>query len=167
MANDLWRTPTSIIEYVENRWGDIEIDLCASKENSVSESYYSEESSMLDISSESPRLNAMCRSNILWCNPPYSNPLPFVKKCKEIASDDRTIIMILNFDPSTKWFAVINEHAKGIHPIVGGRVSFVDGEGNKIKGNNKPQVMVRFGGYGLQQWETIHITDIQPQENKK
>jgi len=158
---DSWRTPRSVIEYVEKRWSDIGIDLCADESNSVCDTFFSEKNSMIEITGESYALEMLYRSDILWCNPPYSNPLPFVKKCIEISEMGQTVVMLLNQDTSTKWFMEIDKHAKGIHPITGGRIAFVDGDGNKIKGNNKPQLLVRLGGYGKQAWETIHISELQ------
>ena len=157
MANDLWRTPPSVIEYVTNRWGNIALDLCADISNTVSPEYYSEDDSMLDATES----ELSWHEGIMWCNPPYSNPLPFVTKCKEIAEMGFTVIMLLNQDTSTKWFGVIDKHAKGIYPVTGARISFVDGDGNKIKGNNKPQILVKFSPHGKQHWETIHISELQ------
>lgn len=157
MANDLWRTPPSVIDYVKKRWGKIGVDLCASKENAVASNYFSESDSMLNISKSDLKFVG----GLLWCNPPYSNPLPFTKKCAELASECTTVIMLLNLDTSTKWFDVIDKHATGIYPITGGRVSFCNEHGEPIKGNNKPQVLVKFGGYSKQKWETIPRKDLQ------
>lgn len=167
---DSWQTPQSVIDYVEKRFGDIAVDLCATAENkkgAYMPSFFSEENSML-TADELEITEAFSEGGvyedtgkIFWCNPPYSNPLPFVKTCKEIADQGYTVIMLLNLDTSTKWFSVINEHAKTIFPIVGGRISFVDGRtGCKIKGNNKPQLMVKFAPFGLQQWESIDIKEL-------
>lgn len=160
MANDLWRTPPSVIEYVEARWGEIGVDLCADKDNCIVDNYLSADNSMLDLDGQREEINI--GDKIAWCNPPYSNPLPFVKQCAELASRDLTIIMLLNMDTSTKWFDVIDKIALSIHPIVGGRIAFYNEDWQPIKGNNKPQVLVRFGGFGSQRWETIHINELQP-----
>lgn len=156
MANDNWKTPPSVIDYVKRRWGEIDIDLCASRDNRVCELYYSEDDSFLDS-------NACDFGGdlTLWCNPPYSNPLPFVKHCADIASREVVVIMLLNLDTSTKWFSLINDKATGIYPIIGGRLAFHDEEGRPIKGNNKPQVLVKFGGFGSQRWESINIDELQ------
>ena len=39
-----------------------------------------------------------------YCNPPFSNPLPWVKKAIEENKKGKLIIMMLNVDPSTKWY---------------------------------------------------------------
>jgi hypothetical protein len=30
MANDMWQTPPEVIDYIQSRFGKIELDLCAS-----------------------------------------------------------------------------------------------------------------------------------------
>ena len=44
-----------------------------------------------------------------YVNPPYSNPLPWVKKAIEENKKGKTIVMLLNFDSSTKWFKLLFE----------------------------------------------------------
>jgi len=44
-----------------------------------------------------------------YVNPPYSNPLPWVEKAIEENKRGKTIVMLLNVDTSTKWFAKLNE----------------------------------------------------------
>jgi len=44
-----------------------------------------------------------------YVNPPYSNPLPWVEKAIEESKKGKTIVMLLNVDTSTKWFAKLNE----------------------------------------------------------
>ena len=44
-----------------------------------------------------------------YVNPPYSNPLPWVEKAIEENKKGKTIVMLLNVDTSTKWFAKLNE----------------------------------------------------------
>jgi len=44
-----------------------------------------------------------------YCNPPYSNPLPWVEKAIEENKKGKTIVMLLRVDTSTKWFAKLIE----------------------------------------------------------
>lgn len=39
-----------------------------------------------------------------YVNPPYSNPLPWVQKAIEENKQGKTIVMLLKFDSTTKWF---------------------------------------------------------------
>ena len=160
MANDLWRTPPEVIQYIEKRFGDIEIDLCSSDENKVCKFNLSEQDNFLiDRWIYSDPIN---KGDLAWCNPPYSNPLPFVKQCVKWAKYGYAVAGILNFDPSTKWFNELVEAKALIMPITGGRISFLNENGVAIKGNNKPQFMFYLAPF-LAQWvhtEYIHTNDI-------
>ena len=48
MANDTWRTPTEIINFIENKFGKIQIDLCSSDETKVCDLNLTEENNFLN-----------------------------------------------------------------------------------------------------------------------
>ena len=48
MSNDLWRTPPEIVNYIQNRFGTIQLDLCASDENKVADFHLDEKDNFLD-----------------------------------------------------------------------------------------------------------------------
>ena len=85
-----------------------------------------------------PTINAL---EIEWkdktyCNPPYSNPLPFVKKAIEESKKGKLIVLLLKMDTSTKWFKELQEagahflwingrlHYNGLHHTYKGNVPF-------------------------------------------
>jgi phage N-6-adenine-methyltransferase len=163
MANDLWRTPPEVIDYIQRRFGKIKLDLCASKENAVCLSYLDAEDDFLN--SVWLRHNSLIRiGHLAWLNPPYSNPLPFVKQAIKWAEAGYAVAGILNNDPSTKWFVELQKAATFLMPITGGRISFLDGEGKAIKGNNKPQIMFYLAPFGAvsQFTEYVPISEIYP-----
>ena len=43
MSNDLWRTPREVIDYIQSRFGEVKLDLCASDSGHVSDNYIDEE----------------------------------------------------------------------------------------------------------------------------
>jgi hypothetical protein len=45
-----------------------------------------------------------------YVNPPYSNPLPWVKKAIEESKKGKTIVMLLRVDTSTQWFKELQEN---------------------------------------------------------
>ena len=160
MSNDLWRTPPEVIGYIVERFGLIEIDLCSSDENRVCPFNINEDENFLDDFwlIDCP----MGKGGLAWCNPPYSRPLPFVQQCVKWAKRGYAITGILNFDPSTKWFCeLINANAL-IMPIIGGRISFLNGDGVATKRNNKPQFMFYLAPFLAQSVATeyINIKDI-------
>ena len=44
-----------------------------------------------------------------YVNPPYSDPLPWVEKAIEESKKGKLIVMLLNVDTSTKWYAKLTE----------------------------------------------------------
>ena len=54
MSNgDLWRTPQQVIDYIQSRFGEIKVDLCASEEGHVCDFYLDIGDDFLAISHES------------------------------------------------------------------------------------------------------------------
>ena len=45
-----------------------------------------------------------------YVNPPYSNPKPWVEKAIEENKQGKTVVMLLKFDSTTKWFKLLAEH---------------------------------------------------------
>ena len=44
-----------------------------------------------------------------YCNPPYSNPMPWVKKAIAESKKGKLVVMLLRVDTSTRWFAALVE----------------------------------------------------------
>ena len=71
-----------------------------------------------------------------YVNPPYSNPLPFIKKAIEESKKGKLIVLLLKMDTSTKWFKELQEagahflwingrlHYNGLHHTYKGNVPF-------------------------------------------
>jgi len=62
-----------------------------------------------------------------FVNPPYSNPLPFVKKAINENKKGKRIIMLLRMDTSTKWFKNLQE-AGALFMWINGRLRFNTGK---------------------------------------
>ncbi|MEH8077053.1 DNA N-6-adenine-methyltransferase, partial [Gallibacterium anatis] len=81
----------------------------------------------------------------IFVNPPYSNPLPFVKRAAELKAWGFLVVMLLPADKSTKWYQVIQQNATEVIDIVGGRISFLHPlTGEEVKGNNKGSMIAVF-----------------------
>lgn len=169
MANDTWRTPPQVISYIQNRFGKIQFDLCSSDENKVCEFNINEKDNFLDdkwLKSSMAEFGVLFGlidfGDLCWMNPPYSNPLPFVKQAIKWSQAGYAVAGILNHDTSTKWFVELQKHAALLMPITGGRVAFLGADGEPVKGNNKPQVMFYLAPFGsvTQQTDYVSISDI-------
>lgn len=161
MPNDNWRTPPEVISYIENRFGEIKIDLCSSDENKVCDFNLNESDDFLD---DAWLCNSMVDiGDLAFCNPPYSKPFTFVNQVVKWSQAGYAVAMILNMDTSTKWFKLIRKHASIVMPIIGGRIAFLNQDGEPVNGNSKPQMMVYFSPYGRAgelQTDYIDIGDI-------
>ena len=166
MINDLWRTPKEVIDCIQARFGTIQLDLCASHDGHVCASYLDEDCNFLDdnwLSYVGEEFNVHT-GDLCWMNPPYSNPLPFVKQAIKWSKAGYAVAGILNNDPSTKWYIHLEHNAAIIMPIMGGRIAFLDDDGEPINGNNKPQLMFYLAPFGskVKTVEHVHIDEIYP-----
>ena len=61
-----------------------------------------------------------------FVNPPYSNPLPWIKKAIE-QSKDHTVVLLLKHDSSTEWYRLLHEAGARIL-LVNGRLKYCTGK---------------------------------------
>lgn len=87
MANDNWATPKWVMEIFKD-WQDP----CPWTE-------------------ETPEINGLtCEwNNRTYVNPPYSKPMPWVKKAIKENKEGKLIVMLMKMDSSTEWFKLLQE----------------------------------------------------------
>jgi phage N-6-adenine-methyltransferase len=151
MANDLWRTPKEVFKYFNDRY-DFECDVAASDDNHLCDSYYTKKDDALTVDWGNCYAE-LCDGDYVWCNPPYSNPLPWVHKIiKESQENGIGTVMLLNCDLSVEWSSLlVNLECKIIHPIASGskkdktycngRIAFLNENNQPVAENNKAQVL--------------------------
>lgn len=135
---DLWQTPIELYEYLNARFSFV-CDVAASDHNHLHPNYLTE--------SYDSALNgwAHLKSGYAFCNPPYSNILPWVKRAREAADLGVGTVMLLPVDTSVDWFNQLRKLASEIYFIVNGRISFVRADNKqKIHGNNRGSLFVVF-----------------------
>nr|WP_314738666.1 phage N-6-adenine-methyltransferase [uncultured Haemophilus sp.] len=135
---DKWATPFWAFRFARKWFGfpQFDIDCAASAHNTKCEKFISEEENAIVGDWD---------GNYCWLNPPYSNPLPFVEKAIEQSRKGRKVVMLLNVDNSTQWFAQCVKYATAIVMITEGRIPFIhNATGLEVKGNSKPQMFVLF-----------------------
>ncbi|KGQ29999.1 adenine methyltransferase [Gallibacterium genomosp. 2] len=157
---DTYRTPKYIINYIRIRYGywNAWIDGCATSQNAVFDSYIGKFGVAEDFLAFDP-LEIVCdfadHTLSFFVNPPYSNPLPFVKRAAELKAQGFLVVMLLPADKSTAWYKVIEEKATEVIDITGyydekgrwknGRISFLHPTENvEVKGNNKGSMIAVF-----------------------
>lgn len=114
MANDLWQTPQYIFDWLNVEF-DFLLDGACNANNCKCIFGFTEDQNSLICNWAS--------YNRVWLNPPYSDPLPWVKKAYEESQKGCTVVCLLPADISTKWF---HEWVIGKAEIrfVQGRISF-------------------------------------------
>lgn len=160
---DLWQTPPEVIQFIERRFDQIQLDLCASEDNKVCDFFLSENDNFLDPLWINTSMIDI--GELSFLNPPYSNPFPFVEMAVKWSSYGYAVAGILNSDTSTRWYDLLEKNAAVIMPIVGGRIKFIDAaSGNVGKSNNKPQFMFYLAPFGRATkqaaYEPVYISEI-------
>ena len=97
------------------------------------------------------------RAPFVWVNPPYSNPVPWIKKCLEEKERGIGSVVLIPEDSSAEWWP--GDDCSEVRRITGytdangkwrsGRINFINAEtGEEIKGNNKgSNLLVFIPGY--------------------
>lgn len=117
-----YQTPPEFLVALKNRLGiqDFDIDLAASKENAVCLSYYDEEMDSLKQS--------WVRKGWGFCNPPYANIRPWVKKaCDEVQKGAKVAILVPAAVGANWWRDYVDQQASVW--FLNGRLTFVGAAG--------------------------------------
>ena len=91
-TNQDWETPDDLYEKINSLF-NFTMDVCASKENTKCESFYSEENSCL-----TKKWSGVC-----WMNPPYRNMKNFIKKAYDERFNAVTVCLI-PARTNTRWW---------------------------------------------------------------
>lgn len=149
---DLWQTPKALFDYYDKRFS-FNLDMAASRENTLCQQFVDEH---LDALSMDTIRNYICEDTgnlsdlhdtpaAIWCNPPYSDIMPWVSQCVNISNDFRVpVVMLIPADTSVKWFKAAFKNCSECH-FISGRISFINAETQKpVSGNNKGSVVFVF-----------------------
>lgn len=130
---DLWQTPEFIFNHYNKRF-DFQCDVAASEHNTLCENFYDEYDNSLEC----------MWFDVNWCNPPYSDITPWVKKAIDEMENGRTTVMLIPADTSVKWFKLAFDNCSECH-FISGRISFINSVTKKpVNGNNKGSVVFVF-----------------------
>ena len=147
---DLWQTPKFVFDYYDRRFG-FNCDAACSDENKlVSEHWLTVEDNALHYSTDWGGVN--------WCNPPYSDIMPWVNKAVEQYEEGKTVVMLIPADTSVKWFKKAFDNCTECH-FISGRLSFINAETQKpVSGNNKGSVVFIFDPKSPVK-QSVHLID--------
>lgn len=168
MANDLWRTPPEVFNTLNNEF-DFIADMACSNENTLCDIFFTEEEDSLSFDWAHRLKPPKYKHEYVWCNPPYSNPMPWVKQAAQAQLHGLGVVMLLNNDTSVGWFAealktvseirhiIADETPEGKREYSSGRLDFIDHEGKPAKGNNKPQFVLVFNPFKVGAQVTSYV----------
>ncbi len=112
---DQWRTPPWLFAFLQDRYGRFQVDLCASECNALCLDYITVEQDALLT-----QWFKMGSSGFM--NPPYSAPLPFVRKAIAEAERGFSVTIVLPTHRNQKWAALAQYATERIE--FEGRVNF-------------------------------------------
>ncbi|TGZ98542.1 phage N-6-adenine-methyltransferase [Rodentibacter pneumotropicus] len=134
---DHYRTARYVFNWLNLRFR-FNVDGCANSCNALCSYFVTEAMNFLDF-------NCYTVNSRIFVNPPYSDPMPFVKRAAELMAQGHLVVMLLPADKSTKWYKVIQENATEVIDIIGGRINFLHPvTGQEVKGNNKGSMVAVF-----------------------
>lgn len=145
MSNQRYETPWWFIRAVQEEFciGDFDVDVCADESNSKSCLWIDEDMDAL-INSWLMPLSDSSRGVLFWCNPPYTDVMPWVEAAwGQIDQSPDQCFMLLKNDSSTKWYARAVELADEMYVITHKRISFLN-DGKRDPGSNFDNLLVRF-----------------------
>lgn len=173
MSNDLWRTPDEVF-YTLNQEFEFVADMAASKEDALCPLYFIEENDSLSFDwaelIELHHDHDKDKNRYVFCNPPYSNPMPWVKQAAQAQLYGLGVVMLLNNDMSVGWFAEALKTVSEIRCVVSdaapetkrgyssGRIGFINAENHAVQANNKPQFILVFNPFKIGARITSYIT---------
>jgi len=163
MSNDTWATPPEIFHALdlEFRFG---FDVCAEHSTAKCPEYWTIDD---DALKQDWAKAGGVFGQWLWCNPPYSNPFPFIKKAIEAQLAGRGTVMLLNHDMSNEWGAYLLPYVTEIRVLIAsgskadktyqnGRIGFIK-NGRPAKDNPKGQVVLVFDPHRIGYCHTTYV----------
>ena len=158
---DLWQTPKFVFDYYNSRFS-FTVDMAASKDNALCDRLINEEDDALNKDTISDVVMSAFECGVkpvFWCNPPYSDIMPWVSQCVNIANDHKVpVVMLIPADTSVKWFKAAFRNCTECH-FISGRLAFINAETQKpVSGNNKGSVVFIFDPKSPVK-QSVHLID--------
>lgn len=130
---DLFQTPQYLYDWYNTRY-TFTHDVAASDLNHKAPLWFTEAQDSL--------VQPWGTSN--WCNPPYSNIMPWVEKAIAETARGNTTVMLIPADTSVAWFKKAFDNCYSCE-FINGRISFINVDtGKPQSGNNKGSVVFIF-----------------------
>ena len=134
---DCWATPQYLFNWLNSIY-NFDIDLCANSENKKCDSYFDEDHNALN------RKWFWNGDSVGFCNPPYSNIKPWIKKAINEVESGFTTVMLIPTPNGESYYRDVFEHATSI-TFITGRIAFYNPvEQKEVGGNTRGSCIVEF-----------------------
>lgn len=120
--SDKWQTPPDVFEYLCAVHGPFDVDVAAEQSTRQCATWFGPDHED-SLRRSSLRVGWTHPGGKAWCNPPYSDPMPWIEKAIEESKRGVTTVMILPSDPSTKWYRLMAKHS--LNYFWKGRIRFL------------------------------------------
>jgi phage N-6-adenine-methyltransferase len=127
---DSWGTPKPVYDYWNKKYNFV-ADVAASKENALNKNYFTKEQNALIMPWHIFRTNPYY---YVWCNPPYSDVTPWIRKATHAQRLGVGTVMLLPNQTSTAWFKEGLASCDEFFIVTKGRLSFIDAYTGKPDG---------------------------------
>lgn len=142
---DIWQTPQPLFDTLDNEF-NFQVDAFASDLNHLCDQYFTEERSAFEPITNHFKKYLWLEYDNFFANPPYSQTDDCLKLLADKAETyNVTIVALVNANTDTKWFKDAVSTANEVR-LISGRVSFVQPNGERGKGNSKGQCLIIWRG---------------------
>lgn len=100
---DSWCTPKWFVNYLPV----FDLDPCSNERSHIRAKH----KLTIDDNGLATPWDDFAKYPLVWCNPPYSDVMPWAKMAMECAAVGGTVVMLVKLDPSTKWWAELMPRA--------------------------------------------------------
>lgn len=153
MNRDAWRTPPELFAALDAEFR-FSMDAAASWENALCKLFIDEVTDSL----QQRWYSYLSRGDFAWCNPPYSDVGPWVRKAAKESKHGIGCVMLVMADTSVGWYNEAIKTAQEVRFITGGRVSFINPEtGLPVNGNNKGSMLIIWHPFGRGALQVSHV----------
>lgn len=153
MNRDAWRTPPELFAALDAEFR-FAMDAAASWENALCQLFIDESTDSL----QQRWYSYLSRGDFAFCNPPYSDVGPWVRKAAKEAKFGIGCVMLVMADTSVGWYNEAIKTAQEVRFITGGRVSFINPEtGLPVNGNNKGSMLIIWHPFGRGALQVSHV----------
>lgn len=161
MNRDTYRTPPELFAAMKDEFC-FSIDVAASSENALCDIYIEEDMDALRHDWLPDPDNDIGVGSWAWCNPPYSDIGPWVRKAAEQSRLGIGCVMLVMADTSVGWYKEAIATAQEVRFITGGRISFISPEtGKPAAGNNKGSMFIIWHPFGR---GALHVSNVDRDE---